>query len=582
MALFLPTCGGGGGSDGGGSSNSANSVDPATPGYKELGCGTDVFEEYASENNVKGRVLDIDALNGQKFLVLNTSVQEGIIQRVSGTSVSEYANELGVTVGLKGSYMWFSASIKTAFTDNTYRLSEYSYVTLMERHYKNSLKVMNTKWAAAYLKDYMTADAERAINNTDPQKVWTPEQIISTFGTHVMVGIFTGARLDYNLSIKITDTSQQTNLQAYAETKANYKFASASFSIGLDETTFNEMKTYDQRENVLAKGGNEQYARPGNDADYQVWKASIDTNPSLVGIIKDALVPIWEFADDPARATAIQNYYMEYAKGKNSAFAPLLPFIITGIAVTADIPSTQAGYLPLKDINQVATNAYANKGVSSILTDPHQSYNILEATKVWIAYKLMQSNQTTDPPVTGIHIFTGNPQTLNDHMSSYGPHSVTTTDFNTDTCEHAVSWQVDACALCSYSCAHVGCDDQVNDNYRFLHFETSNVGTPVKALVLGDDTSKNTSIDFNTRKSHIWWGPQDLNGDGKVDDADAQLVLNGVVWIKDQNDIPINLNEGAKDYWIYDNQCNMFGADCCRTKANIYGAPAQYLGYVPY
>jgi len=321
IALLLPTCGGG---DGGGSSDPATtSVDPATPGYKELGCGTDVFEEYATENNVKGKVLNIDALNNQKLLVLNTSVQEGTVKRVSGTSVSEYANELGVTVGLKGSYKWFSASAKTAFTDDTYRMSQYSYVTLMERHYKNSLKIENTKWNSTYLKNYLTTDADKAINNTDPQKDWTPEQIISTFGTHVMVGIFTGARLDYNLSIKITNTSHQTNLQAYAETKANFKFASASFSAGLDQTTYNAMKTYEQRENILAKGGNEQYARPGNDADYQLWKTSIDSNPSLVGIIKDALVPIWEFADDPTRAAAIQNYYMQYALGKDSDFTPL-------------------------------------------------------------------------------------------------------------------------------------------------------------------------------------------------------------------------------------------------------------------
>ena len=566
FALFLPTCGGGGG---GGSDSGGTSVDLATPGYKELGCGTDVFGEYASENNVKGKVLNIDALNARKYLVLNTSVQEGVIQRVSGTSVSEYASELGVTVGLEGSYMWFSASIKTAFTDNTYRLSQYSYVTLMERHYKNSLKIMNTKWDSAYLKDYLTTDADRAINNTDPQKDWSPEQIISTFGTHVMVGVFTGARLDYNLSIKITDTSHQTNLQAYAEMKAGTKFASASFSAGLEQKTYTAMSTYDQRENILAKGGNEQYARPGNDADYQLWKASIDTNPSLVGIIKDALVPIWEFADDPARAAAIQNFYIEYAKGKNSAFAPLLPFIITGIDVTLDIPSTQAGYVPLKNITQDATYAYVNKGVSSIYT-PEESTSIVEARKVWIAYKTMESNQTTDPPVTSINIFTGDPGTLVNPFP----------DFNTDTCETVTYWHVNpGCGIfCAYTCDHVGCS-KTNANHRILQYEKSIVGTPLKALVLGDDVSKNTSIDFNTRKNHIWWGPQDINGDGKVDDADAQLVLNNVVWINDQGGKPINLNEGAKNYHVYDRECPW---GCCYVSTSITNADAQYLGYVPY
>jgi hypothetical protein len=584
LAFFFFTCrahGASGSAVGGGSASEpgAASVDPATPGYKELGCGTDVFAEYASENNVKGRVLDIDAVNTQKYLVLNPSVQEGIIQRVSGTSVSEYASELGVTVGLKGSYMWFSASVKTAFTDNTYRMSEYSYVTLMERHYKNSLKIMNTKWDPAYLKSYLTIDANKAINNTDPQKVWSPKEIISTFGTHVMLGIFTGARLDYNLSIKVTETSHQRNLQAYAEAKAKTKLASASFSTGLDKKTSEAMSTYEQRENILAKGGNEQYARPGDDADYRLWKASIDSNPSLVGIIKDALVPIWEFAQDPARAAAIQNYYKEYALGKNSDFVPLMPLIITGIEVTEGIPSTQAGYLPLRDLKQDAANAYVNKGVSSIRTPTRQHDKIMEATKVWIAYKLEQSNQTKDSPVTSIHIFTGDPKTLDAHVRRYGPHSVAVTDFNTDTCETPYSWHTNPCPtkLCAYSCDNVKCN-KANTHHRFLHFEKSAVRTPLKAVVLGDDVSKNTAVDFNTRKNHIWWGPQDINGDGKVDDADARLVLNGVVWMNDEKGKPVNLNEGAKNYYVYNYECPW---GCCWVKTSITNAPAQYLGYVP-
>ena len=319
FALFAIMCGGGSSGD----NSSGSIVDPVTPGYSELGCGTDVFEEYATENNVKGRVLDIDALNTQELLVLNTSVQEGIIQRVSGTSVSEYANDLGVTVGLSASYKWFSASIKTAFTDSTYRMSQYSYVTLMERHFKNSLKIVNTIWDADSLFSYLTNEADMAINNTDPQKDWTPEEVIFTFGTHVMVGIFTGARLDYNLSINITNTQHQTYLQSYTEMKANLKFASASFSAGMDQSTYNAMSAYEQRENILAKGGNEQYARPGDDPDYSTWKDSIDSNPAFVGIIKNALIPIWAFADDPSRVAAIENYYMEYALGKDSDFIPL-------------------------------------------------------------------------------------------------------------------------------------------------------------------------------------------------------------------------------------------------------------------
>jgi hypothetical protein len=204
----------------------------------------------------------------------------------------------------------------------------------------------------------------------------------------------------------------------------------------------------------------------------------------------------------------------------------------------------------------------------------------MEATKVWIAYKHVPSNQTKDSPVTSIHIFTGDPQALKTHMTRYGSHSVALTDFNTDTCETPYSWHTNPCPtkLCAYYCDNVKCNKS-NTNHRFLHFETSNVRTPLKALVLGDDWSLNAAQPFEARKIHLWWGPQDLNNDGKVDNDDAQLVLKNVVWIKDQNGKPINLNEGAKNYYVYDRECPM---GCCWVKTKITNAPPQYLGYIPY
>lgn len=576
-AVAYVSCGGG---DSEGGSGTAY-VNPATAGYKELGCGTDVFDEYACENNVKGKVLDVDALNDLDYLVLNTSVQEGMIQRVSGTNVSEYATELGITVGLQASYMWFSTSIKSAFTDNTYRRSEYSYVTLMERHYKNSLKVVNTKWDAAYLRDYLTPEASKAINDIDPQKKWSPEDVIATFGTHVMLGVFTGARLDYNLSINITDVSHQTDLQSYAEMKAGTKFASASFTSEVDQSTYTAMSSYDQKENILAKGGDEQYARPGDDTDYQQWKASIDSNPCLVGIIRNALVPIWELAEDSARAESIHNYFIEYADGKVSEFDPLTPMIITGIEVTENIPSTLTGYLPLMDISGEATKSYVNKGVSSVGTPTRQSDRIMEATKVWISYKAVESNQTLDSPVTGLHLFTSDSASaLAEDLNIYGPHEVSDVDFNTDTCQTATWWHTTPCptSWCAYDCDNVACSVP-NTKYRFLHYLTSDTDTPIKTLVLGDNSAINASLDFNVRKNHIWWGPQDLNNDGQVDDTDAQLVLSGVVWIDDGGGGLMDLNEDADNYYVYDYECPW---GCCWVKTSITDAPPQYLGYVSY
>jgi hypothetical protein len=41
----------------------------------------------------------------------------------------------------------------------------------------------------------------------------------------------------------------------------------------------------------------------------------------------------------------------------------------------------------------------------------------------------------------------------------------------------------------------------------------------------------------------------------------------------------VNLNEGAKNYYVYDYECPW---GCCHVSTSITNAPAQYLGYVPY
>jgi hypothetical protein len=564
-------------------------IPPDTPGYKELCCGTDVFEEYASENNVKGKILDIDALNGEGLLVLNESVQEGTIQRVSGSDISEYTKELGVTVGLDAKYKWFSASAKVSFTDNTYRRSEYSYVTLMERHFKNSLKLANIMWSPAYLKDYLTVNADQAINNTDPIKDWPPEELIETYGTHVMVGIFTGARLDYNMSIEITNTAHQKDLQTYVEAKAGTTFASASFYAQMDQSTYDEMSNCKQKENILTKGGSEQYARPADDEDYQIWKASIDTNPSLVGILKNALVPIWDLADDPTRAKEISDYYANYASGKESDFDPILPWIITGIKVTTgDLPLPQSGFEPLYnfpdplDPNKIPVSGYINKDASSegpYVFDKCAMGWENPATRVYISVKKaveVEPDEASGQAITGIHLLTSDDPAEEDaDLAQYGDHWMSDVNLNTDTCEHYKVWKVGFWKRCE----RVECD-KLNTNVLYLHATTSPSEAKIKAIVLGDDISINTASKHETRREHIWWGPeQDMNGDGEVDEKDAEEVLEEVEWLlDDETGERVNLNQGALNFFQEDFSEIL---NCCKS-TKIWDANPQYLGYVRY
>jgi hypothetical protein len=145
-----------------------NPVDPTTKGMNVLGSGTDVFGAYAVESNVKGRVLDVTALNAAGLLVYSPDVQESRYEEASGSTVSEYASSLATSLGLSGNYMFFSAEIKAAYAQDTYRKTGYSYASIIERHWKHSLKVEPGLWtSAAKLRPYLTTLARQAINDTD-------------------------------------------------------------------------------------------------------------------------------------------------------------------------------------------------------------------------------------------------------------------------------------------------------------------------------------------------------------------------------------------------------------------------------
>lgn len=296
MLMFITACD----SDGGGGNGAEDEELPTsrdTPGYQTLGCGTNVLDEYAVEGNVLGQVLDVDELNRNNWLRLNENVQQTGVQKLSGSEISEYAENFGLSVGLEGHYKWFSASIKTSFEDETYRKSGYKYVTLRERHYKNSLKIQNVQWDAVYLEDYLTENFAEAINNNDPKKDWSPEKLLDTFGTHVMVGVYTGGRLDYNMSLKTTEEMHAVRLYAEAEAAGDFKMASFKATAELNHETKESLKNSEQKVTIQAKGGNSQYARLANEDNYEDWKSSIDTDPALVGFIENALIPIWTFAD---------------------------------------------------------------------------------------------------------------------------------------------------------------------------------------------------------------------------------------------------------------------------------------------
>lgn len=147
---------------------------------------------------MKGRVLNVDALNAAQLLVYSPDVQEYRYEETAGQTISEYATQRSASIGLSGSYMFFSAELKTTFTNDTYRRDDYSYASIIERHWKHALKVSPGVWGSGtLLRPYLTALARKAIDDADTAHgPWSGAEVLAAYGTHVMTGIYVGARLD--------------------------------------------------------------------------------------------------------------------------------------------------------------------------------------------------------------------------------------------------------------------------------------------------------------------------------------------------------------------------------------------------
>jgi hypothetical protein len=97
-------------------------------GIENLGSGYDVFDQFADASKVKALILDYRALNDAGLVEMKT-LEHSTFHMTSGSSISEYSNSLSVSVGISGSYMFFSGSVRTNFSESRYSYDSYSFAT---------------------------------------------------------------------------------------------------------------------------------------------------------------------------------------------------------------------------------------------------------------------------------------------------------------------------------------------------------------------------------------------------------------------------------------------------------------------
>ena len=286
-------------------------------GIDNLGSGYDVFETFADVSKVKAPILDYNKLNSDGLVEMK-NLEHSTFHTTSGTTITEYSQALSVSVGLSGSYMFFSGSVKTNFSSNRYCYDSYSFATYHSMINKYQLR-LPTDWNADDLKPYLTKQAKEKINDSSIP----PSEIFQIYGTHCLTGLVIGGRLDYSVSARTRDLKESVSIGVYAEASFSKGLGSGSINTEvITETDYNKFATSMEKHLEVYGGSSELGQHIINKDDYDAWIGSIGNNLVFCNYTQNGLIPIWYFCNDATRKAALETAYSTWATDRNIEVFP--------------------------------------------------------------------------------------------------------------------------------------------------------------------------------------------------------------------------------------------------------------------
>ncbi|MDT8401316.1 MAG: MAC/perforin domain-containing protein [Bacteroidales bacterium] len=286
-------------------------------GLENLGSGYDVFEKFADVSQVKAQILDYRKLSTDG-LVEKKTLEHSSFNTSSGTSITEYSQSLKISVGLSGSYMFFSGSVKTNFSSNRYSYDSYSFATYHSMINKYQLR-LPTDWNGDDLKSYLKSQAKSKLN--DPSI--SPQEIFQVYGTHCLTGLVVGGRLDYSVSARTSDLKENVSIGVYAEASFSKGFGSGTINTEvINETEYSQFAQSMEKHLEVYGGSSELGQHIINKDDYDAWINSINDNLVFCNFTQNGLIPVWEFCDDDARKAELQAAYATWASDRDIVVLP--------------------------------------------------------------------------------------------------------------------------------------------------------------------------------------------------------------------------------------------------------------------
>jgi hypothetical protein len=294
--------------------------------YHSLGVSYDITDEYLDIDATKFPVVDISAylsLSGYPNSYIPNTASEGDILMYAGATAKDFLEEINIkTKANRNASFGEIASVSLRFESdmnikNTYS-TKYSYaradvIKRIKRVYLNATPDM--------LQPYVYPEFLRDLDR------FSPDEFVKRYGTHVLLDITIGGKLQFNYRSEIIEesSSAQKKLVVESGAKVGIKKFGADIKNNIDISILNQSSSKNAKWDLRVKyiGG----AQNGSSVSFNsegylsstfnigTWESSVtESNAAILEINWESAYPISEFIADPVKRAAIEAAIKRYVQ----------------------------------------------------------------------------------------------------------------------------------------------------------------------------------------------------------------------------------------------------------------------------
>lgn len=284
-------------------------------GYNALN-GDYISEEYVkwSYPILKLEESDIKAMEGFSNHS-NISIE-------TESTVRDVMKQTSIKMGGGGRFLLFGGSIKKSFKKEEKTSDEFAYTKVMGVHRKERLSF---KYSANYAKEYLDRTFKKDLNGNMEAK-----DLFNKYGTHVLLDVYIGGRIDASFSTKRKTTETLSEIKDNIKTSFSAVIFKAESEFSHEESK-NVKEAWENSDVFIRTWGGDSYAGI-SEADFKEynpkWVDSINninkrgnwticdipSDPMTVRGFNESLVPIWEFAEDSGRKDYLSDEFGRLSK----------------------------------------------------------------------------------------------------------------------------------------------------------------------------------------------------------------------------------------------------------------------------